>query len=223
MFDKIDYSWYSKLYPEFSKPYFKDLLNFISIERKSRVIYPPDGDIFSCLKLTSFYDVNVVFVGQDPYCNIGQANGLAFSVNQKCKLPGSLVNIYKELYNDLGIKPAKHGNLVKWAQQGVLLLNTVLTVESGNPGSHFNIGWEFFTSAVVKILSDSNKGVIFVLLGKIASEKSDFINGNENIIIHCTHPSPISADKGFFGSRPFSKVNFNLRILMKKQIDWSVD
>ncbi|HIH2763767.1 MAG TPA: uracil-DNA glycosylase [Candidatus Azoamicus sp.] len=219
----IEKSWFLELKSEFEKPYFNSLLNFIEEERKVKSIYPSDDKIFDCFSATPFYKVKIVFIGQDPYCNFGQAHGLAFSVLPGCKIPSSLFNIYKELYNDLGIPPSKNGYLIKWAEQGILLLNASLTVEEGKPGSHFNIGWEVFTNAVVKALSSSGRKIIFVLFGKSAFEKIEAINCNKNLVITAAHPSPMSADKGFFGSRPFSKINFNLKLLKQQQINWCLD
>jgi uracil-DNA glycosylase len=219
----IESSWFLEFKSEFGKPYFNNLLKFIESERKVKNIYPSDDKIFNCFGATPYYKVKIVFIGQDPYCNFGQAHGLSFSVLQGCKLPSSLINIYKELYMDLGVLPSKHGYLMKWASQGILLLNSSLTVEEGKPGSHFNIGWEIFTNNIIKKLSSSGRKIIFVLFGKSAFEKIEFINCNKNIVITSAHPSPISAHKGFFGSRPFSKINFNLKLLKKQQINWCLD
>ncbi|HIH2762815.1 MAG TPA: uracil-DNA glycosylase [Candidatus Azoamicus sp.] len=219
----IEKSWFLELKSEFRKPYFNSLLNFIEAERKVKSIYPSDEKIFDCFNATPFYKVKIVLIGQDPYCNFGQAHGLAFSVLPGCKLPSSLVNIYKELYSDLGIFPSKNGYLIKWAEQGVLLLNASLTVEEGTPGSHFNIGWEVFTNSVIKTLSSSGRKIIFVLFGKSAFEKIEIINCNKNLVITSAHPSPMSANKGFFGSRPFSKINFSLKLLKQQQINWCLD
>lgn len=222
MINNMDSSWSYILRSEFSKPYFINLIDFIKDERKNKCIYPPDELLFSSLKLTSFNDVKVVILGQDPYCNVGQANGLAFSVPLNFSLPPTLINIYKELFNDLGIKNSFNGDLSKWARQGVLLINSILTVEAKKPGSHFNIGWEFFTNRIIEILSESGRNIIFVLWGKSAIEKMDFISYEKNIVFTSSHPSPVSSDKGFFGSRPFSRINFNLRFLMKSEIDWRI-
>lgn len=218
----IDNSWYDKIKNEFNKPYFINLLDFLEKERFNKIIYPANSEIFSCFRLTSFYNVKVVILGQDPYCNYDQANGLAFSVSCGNKLPPTLINIYKELYSDLGIKNFLNGDLSNWAKQGVLLLNSFLTVEQNKPGSHSNIGWEFFTNFIIKLLSDADKNIIFVLWGKSAYDKIDLIDYKTNIILTSSHPSPISANKGFFGSRPFSKINFNLKMLIKKEIDWRI-
>lgn len=219
----LDSSWLLELNSEFDKPYFNSLLKFIEGERRYKSVYPSNDDVFASLNITPFYSVKVVILGQDPYCNFGQAHGLSFSVLPGCKPPSSLINIYKELYDDLGILPSKNGHLIKWATQGILLLNTVLTVEEGKPGSHFNLGWEFFTSSVIRRLSSSNENIIFVLWGKSACEKIELIDCSKNIVLTAAHPSPMSANKGFFGSRPFSKINFNLRLLKKRQINWFLD
>ncbi|CAB3976313.1 uracil-DNA glycosylase [Candidatus Azoamicus ciliaticola] len=219
----IESSWFLELKSEFSKPYFNNLLKFVESERKVKNIYPSDDNIFNCLNAAPYYKVRIVLIGQDPYCNFGQAHGLAFSVLPQCKLPSSLMNIYKELYMDLGVLPAKHGYLMKWANQGILLLNSSLTVEEGKPGSHFNIGWEVFTNNIIKKISSSGRKIIFVLFGKSAFEKIEFINCTKNIVITSAHPSPMSANKGFFGSRPFSKINFNLKLLKRQQINWCLD
>lgn len=219
----IEYSWNLELKTEISKPYFNMLLNFIEKERKIKNIYPSADNLFYCFRTTPFYRVKVVILGQDPYCNFGQAHGLSFSVLPGCKLPGSLLNIYKELHNDLGVSQSKVGTLTYWARQGILLLNTVLTVEEGKPGSHFNIGWEIFTNSIIRRLSDANRNIIFVLWGKSAFEKSELIDCSTNIVITSAHPSPMSANKGFFGSRPFSRINFNLKLLKRRQINWHLD
>lgn len=223
LFFMIENSWFLELKSEFSKSYFNNLLKFIEVERKVKNIYPSDDKIFNCFSATPYHKVRIVFIGQDPYCKFGQAHGLSFSVLPECKLPSSLINIYKELYTDLGVFPAKHGYLMNWANQGILLLNSVLTVEDGKPGSHFNIGWEIFTNNIIRKLSSSGKKIIFVLFGKSAFEKTEFINCNKNIVITSAHPSSMSANKGFFGSRPFSKINYNLKLLKRQQINWCLD
>lgn len=223
VFGLIEKSWICRFQHEISKAYFNNLCDFIKIERESKIIYPVDDLIFNCFNITSFYDVKVVILGQDPYCGAGQAHGLAFSVMLKGVLPKSLINIYKELQTDLGISSSKSGDLTKWAKQGVLLLNSVLTVEHGKPGSHFNFGWEIFTDFVISLLSMSNRNVIFVLLGKSAFDKIGLINLERNLVIVSSHPSDISVKKGFFGSRLFSKININLKLFGKSEIDWRLD
>ncbi len=222
MFKLTEKSWAYKLHNEFLKNYFKDLYQFVNLRRESKIIYPSNDEVFFCFNVLPFDKVRVVIIGQDPYCNHGQAHGLAFS-SFSGSLPGSLLNIYKELFDDLGLRPSKYGNLINWARQGVLLLNTVLTVEAGSPGSHFNIGWEFFTNFVIKLLSESERSVIFLLWGRSAFEKSEFINIDKNIVFTAAHPSPMSAKNGFFGSRHFSKVNFSLKMLKEKEINWFLD
>jgi len=185
-------------------------------------IYPPKEQIFRALKLTPFENIKVVILGQDPYHGEGQANGLAFSVNKGIKVPPSLRNIYKELESDLNIKSPLHGDLTSWAKQGVLLLNSVLTVEKDNPGSHKNIGWEEYTDSLIKEISDKKKNIVFILWGKYAESKKSLIDEKKHFIISSPHPSPFSARKGFFGSKPFSRTNSYLKIKGKKEIDWSI-
>lgn len=221
---KIEESWKSRLIDEFHQPYFEELKNFIVQERnQGRIIYPPGSDIFNAFHFTPFDQVKVVIIGQDPYHGQGQAHGLAFSVNGKKTLPPSLRNIFKELQNDLNLKIPNHGNLTKWAKQGVLLLNATLTVQEGNAGSHQNKGWENFTDAVIKRISAQKKGVVFLLWGKFAQAKEELIDPEKHFILKAAHPSPFSADRGFFGCRHFSKANE----LLKKQgiapIDWSLE
>lgn len=208
---------------EFKKFYMINLYSFLNKEFKTKIIYPKFDDIFNCFKITPFDRVRVVILGQDPYCGENQAHGLAFSVLPGCSLPDSLVNIYKELYDDLGIVIKKRGCLTKWAEQGVLLLNSSLTVESGKPGSHANIGWEFFTNKVIKILSARDRKIIFVLWGKDALSKQEFIDVKKHSLISSSHPSSKSAFKGFFGSRPFSKINMHLKLMEEKLIDWNLE
>jgi len=215
--------WYSQLSVEFNKLYMCKLYNFLCKERQNKIIYPASNDVFNCFKITPFDKVKVVILGQDPYCGENQAHGLSFSVLPGCQLPSSLINIYKELYDDLGILVKKNGCLVYWAEQGVLLLNSILTVEHGKPGSHAELGWEIFTNKVVKLLSDCDKKIIFVLWGKHALLKYDLINFNKNFLIVSSHPSSKSAYKGFFGSRPFSKINMYLKIMGEKLIDWNLN
>lgn len=217
----INKDWFKILEEEFKKPYMINLLDFIKNNKK--VIYPKKNDIFFCLNATPLNKIKVIIIGQDPYCFKNQANGLAFSVPENEQIPPSLKNIFKELYDDTGIKIIKNGYLLKWAEQGVLLLNNVLTVEEGKPGSHNNIGWEIFTDKIISFLSNLKKKYIFILLGKQAFEKNKIINQNKNIIIHASHPSEKSAKISFFGSRIFSKINFNLKIENEKIIDWKIE
>lgn len=185
-------------------------------------IYPPKELIFRALELTPFENIKVVILGQDPYHGEGEANGLAFSVNKGVKLPPSLRNIYEELKSDMGIKIPNHGDLTSWAKQGVLLLNSVLTVEKDKPASHRNIGWEEYTDSIIKKISDKKENIVFILWGKYAQSKKDFIDERKYLVISSPHPSPFSANKGFFGSKPFSKTNTYLKSKGKKEIDWRI-
>lgn len=184
--------------------------------------FPPKSQIFRALELTPMEKIKVVILGQDPYHGEGEANGLAFSVNKDIKIPPSLKNIYKELENDLGIKPPSHGDLTSWANQGILLLNSVLTVEKDKPGSHRNIGWQEYTDSLIKKISESKQHVVFILWGKYAQQKKSLIDTSKHLLIESPHPSPFSARKGFFGSKPFSKTNAYLTQHNLKKIDWSV-
>jgi len=194
------------------------LLDFIKKEKK--IIYPFFDDIFYCFKVTPFDNVNVVILGQDPYCFEKQAHGLSFSVPEGIALPSSLKNIYKELNDDLGIPISNNGCLLNWSYQGVLLLNIALTVEKGKPGSHLDIGWEIFTDKVIKLLSESKKKIIFVLWGKHALSKQNLIDLKKNFIISSSHPSGKSSFISFFGSRPFSKINMHLKLMNESLINW---
>ncbi len=185
-------------------------------------IYPPKELIFRALELTPFENIKVVILGQDPYHGEGEANGLAFSVNKGVKLPPSLRNIYEELKSDMGIKIPNHGDLTSWAKQGVLLLNSVLTVEKDKPASHRNIGWEEYTDSIIKKISDKKENIVFILWGKYAQSKKAFIDERKHLVISSPHPSPFSANKGFFGSKPFSKTNTYLKSKGKKEIDWRI-
>jgi uracil-DNA glycosylase len=184
--------------------------------------YPPTQDIFKALKLTPFERIKAVILGQDPYHGKNQANGLAFSVNYDVKIPPSLRNIYKELNNDLGIQPPEHGDLTKWAKEGVLLLNSILTVEPHKPASHRNIGWEEYTDEIIRVINNKKKNVVFMLWGNYAQEKGKYINRNKHLVIESSHPSPFSARKGFFGSKPFSRCNTYLKKNGIKNIDWEI-
>ncbi|WP_265455642.1 uracil-DNA glycosylase [Enterococcus sp. HY326] len=218
----IDNSWQEILAEEFQKPYYQQLRQFLKQEYQSQTIYPDMYHIYEALELTPYEKVKVVMLGQDPYHGPNQAHGLAFSVQPGVKIPPSLVNIYKELQNDLGIEPAKHGNLVAWAKQGVLLLNTVLTVRNGQANSHRNHGWEELTNAIIEKLNEREKPLVFILWGKPAQEKAKMIDGNRHIILMAPHPSPLSAYRGFFGSKPFSKTNQALIALGETPIDWQL-
>ncbi|MDD8048879.1 MAG: uracil-DNA glycosylase [Thomasclavelia sp.] len=206
---------------EKSKDYYNSLHSFVENEYNSKVIYPPKNEIFRALNLCSFEDVKVVILGQDPYHEKGQANGLAFSVTKNTKIPPSLVNIYKELHDDLGIKIPNNGDLTPWAKQGVLLLNNVLTVEEGKANSHKGKGWEEFTLNIVKALNEREKPLVFILWGANAIAKKQYIS-SRHLVLTSVHPSPLSAYRGFFGSKPFSKTNEFLKKNGIKEIDWSI-
>ena len=214
--------WDKVLDHEYHEEYFKKIIAFINQAYKEREIFPPKSRILRALSLTDYDDVRVVILGQDPYHGVGEANGLAFAVSDGVKLPPSLRNIYKELYNDLGIEPASVGNLECWAKEGVLLLNAVLTVEKDKPASHKFLGWENFTDAIIKSLNDKDTPVVFILWGKFARSKKSLITNPKHYVIESAHPSPFSANYGFFGSKPFSKTNEFLKKNHLKEIDWHV-
>lgn len=218
----IENSWKQVLSEEFRSEYFFKLKEFIIREKKKYKIYPPGSEIFSAFNYTLFDKVKVVILGQDPYHGKGQANGLCFSVKDGIAKPPSLKNIFKELQNDLGYPIPVSGNMEKWAQQGVLLLNATLTVRAGQAGSHQNRGWENFTDAVIKILSEKKENLIFILWGAFAQAKEKIIDTSKHYIIKSAHPSPFSADRGFFGSHPFSRTNEFLKNAGVKEIDWSL-
>ncbi len=204
---KIEPSWKKVLAEEFDKPYFKNLTQFVRQAYTDSTVYPPPSKIFAAFNHTPFDKVSVVILGQDPYHGANQANGLSFSVSEGIKTPPSLVNIYKELKSDLGIEVNPSGNLERWAEQGVLLLNATLTVSAGTPGSHQKKGWEEFTDAVVEAMNNQREHLVFILWGAYAQKKGARIDGTRHKIISSAHPSPFSADHGFFGSKPFSKTN----------------
>ena len=216
----IDNSWKNKLDVEFQKPYFLNLVSFLKKEYSSQKIYPPGPLIFNAFNQCKFDDVKVVILGQDPYHGFGQAHGLSFSVPDNTSIPRSLQNIFKEILFDLNIKPADSGNLLRWAQQGVLLLNSILTVRKEKPGSHKMQGWEIFTDAVIELLSKEKKNIVFILWGAYAYKKGSKIDRVSHLVIESAHPSPFSADKGFFGSKPFSKCNDYLIFHKKGPIQW---
>lgn len=218
----IDSSWKTVLVDEFTKNYFTELRNKVRIEYKSNVIYPHPTKIFNAFSLTPFNKVKVVVIGQDPYHGENQAHGLSFSVENGVKIPPSLNNIFKELKSDLKINLPKSGNLSSWAEQGVLMLNSVLTVRSGVANSHKNIGWEIFTENVISIISSQLSNIVFILWGKQAQEKIKIIDTKKHLILKSAHPSPLSAYNGFFGCKHFSKCNAYLKKSNKKQIDWSL-
>lgn len=214
---KIETSWKEILTDEFKKPYFKQIAGHLKTEKaQGKTIYPPGPQIFHAFEATPFDRVKVVILGQDPYHGPAQAHGLSFSVQKGVPPPPSLINIFKELHDDVGVPIPKHGHLEKWARQGVLLLNASLTVRGGEPMSHSRLGWEKFTNTVIEKISDLKENVVFVLWGKFAQEKQSLINEQKHYIIKSAHPSPLSAKNGFFGSRPFSKIN---NYLVKKGID----
>ena len=219
---RIEESWKNVLMDEFSQPYFLSLKQFLVAEKKQFSIYPPGSQIFAAFDMTPYDSVNVVILGQDPYHGTGQAHGLCFSVPPGIKAPPSLVNIFKEIQNDLGTPIPSHGNLSGWARQGILLLNATLTVRANQPGSHQNKGWEFFTDSVIKMLSDTREGLIFLLWGKFAQAKEDLIDTTRHHVLKAAHPSPYSASAGFFGCRHFSKTNQILREQGKQEINWTL-
>ena len=211
--------WDAVLKEEYEKNYFKNIAMFINKEYKEKIVYPPKIDILRALKLTDYNDVKVVILGQDPYHGENEANGLSFSVNEGIKLPPSLKNIYKELYDDLGITKTT-GDLTSWANQGVLLLNSVLTVLKDTPTSHSKIGWQEYTDAIIRKLNEREKTIVFILWGNYARSKKNLITNKRHYIIESHHPSPFSANSGFFGSRPFSKTNEFLKKNNIKEIEW---
>ena len=219
----ISSDWAEKLSQEFTKPYFVRLISYISEEEENFNVYPEKEIRFEALHKTSFKNTRVVIIGQDPYHAINQANGLAFSVNNGSPIPPSLKNIFIELESDLGISISKFGSLKGWAKQGVLLLNTCLTVEESKPGSHQNIGWEKFTDEIINQISLQGS-MVFILWGAKAQEKESIIkNHDKNLIIKSAHPSPFSARRGFFGTKPFSRTNHFLKENGKKEINWNLD
>ncbi|MBB3700186.1 uracil-DNA glycosylase [Flammeovirga yaeyamensis] len=217
---KISSSWKDKLQEEFDKPYFEELVTFVKAEYASKEIFPPASQIFNAFDRCKFDDIKVVIIGQDPYHDVNQAHGLCFSVNDGVKIPPSLRNIFKEINNDLGIEPPTSGNLERWADQGVLLLNATLTVEAHKAGSHQKKGWEEFTSAVIKKVSDECEGVVFLLWGSYAQKKGEVIDETRHKVFKSVHPSPLSASRGFFGNHQFSNTNAYLKQNGKTEIQW---
>jgi len=221
---KMEESWKKALEEEFSKSYFQQAVTFIKTEKsQGKTIYPPGPLIFNAFNTTPYDSVKVVLLGQDPYHGYGQAHGLSFSVPDGVAPPPSLINIFKELHNDIGVPIPKTGNLTKWALQGVMLLNAVLTVRANEPASHAKIGWMEFTNAVISKISAEKKGVVFLLWGKFAQEKQLLIDETKHHVLKAAHPSPFSADKGFFGCRHFSKTNNYLVKEGKHPIDWLIE
>lgn len=217
---EIEHSWKEKLQSEFEKPYFKTLTNFIKEEYRTQQIFPPANLIFNAFNKCLFHEVKVVIIGQDPYHNIDQANGLSFSVNDGVRIPPSLLNIYKEIKQDLGKTIPNSGNLERWSHQGVLLLNATLTVRAHNAASHQRKGWEQFTDAVIDILSMECNNIVFILWGNYAQQKGKSIDANRHLVLKSAHPSPLSAHRGFFGSKHFSITNEYLIEHGKQPIDW---
>jgi uracil-DNA glycosylase len=217
---KIASAWKALLNEEFEKPYFRQLADFVRNEYKTQTVYPRGSDIFRAFDCCDFSDIRVVVIGQDPYHGPGQANGLCFSVHDGIRFPPSLVNIFKEIRDDLGKPIPASGDLSRWARQGVLLLNATLTVRANTPGSHQNKGWETFTDAVIKKISDEKEGVVFLLWGAYAQKKGEVIDRNKHLVLMSAHPSPFSADRGFFGCKHFSKANAYLKSKGKGEIDW---
>ncbi len=217
---KIAPSWKEGLKAEFEKPYFIELINFVKEEYRTQTVFPPGKEIFRAFDCADFDKVKVVIIGQDPYHGPGQANGLCFSVRDGVPMPPSLKNIFKEIQSDLGKPFPKNGDLERWANQGVLLLNATLTVRSSTPGSHQNKGWEQFTDAVIKEISDKKNNVVFLLWGAYAQKKGEIIDRSRHLVLMSAHPSPFSADRGFFGNKHFSKANEYLKSKGLKEIDW---
>ena len=218
----IGNDWDIVLKDEFEKDYFKKLIEFIKKEYYEKTIYPKQTEIFKAFKNTSYENTKVVILGQDPYHGENQAEGLSFSVKEGVKMPPSLKNIFKELNDDLGCEIPTHGSLVKWSEEGVLLLNTVLTVEKDKAASHKNLGWEIFTDEVIRKLNEKNTPIVFILWGNFAKSKKSLITNRIHYVIESNHPSPFSAHKGFFGSKPFSKTNNFLIKNGLKPIDWQI-
>lgn len=219
----IEQSWKDLLRPEFEKPYFKELTDFVRSEYKSKKIYPPPAEIFEAFNRAPFDKVRVVILGQDPYHGAGQAHGLCFSVQHGVRLPPSLQNIFKEIHADTGEKIPASGNLEHWADQGVLLLNATLTVEASKAGSHQHKGWEEFTDTVIHALADKKEHLVFMLWGAYAQKKGTFIDRKKHLVLEAPHPSPFSADRGFFGCKHFSQTNAYLFAHGHDPIAWTRD
>lgn len=219
----ISGDWYEALKGEFKKPYYKQLFDTVTKEYQTRQIFPPANDIFNAFHYTPLKNVKVVIFGQDPYHNYGQAHGLCFSVQKGVQVPPSLVNIYKELQDDLGCTIPSHGCLTKWAEQGVLMLNTVLTVRAHEANSHKGIGWEEFTDAAIRVLNEQDRPMVFILWGAPAQRKEKMLNNPQHLILKAPHPSPLSSYRGFFGSKPFSQTNAFLKAHGVEPIDWQIE
>jgi uracil-DNA glycosylase len=218
----IPESWHAHLDAEINTPYFQQLAQFVDAERQNYTVFPPETDVFSSLRITPYEHVNVLLLGQDPYHDNNQAHGLCFSVRPGIKAPPSLVNMYKEAHDDVGFRIPNNGYLVPWAQQGILMLNAVLTVRAHTPNSHKNRGWETFTDAVIRAVNAKESPVVFVLWGGYAQKKANLIDTKKHIIIQSAHPSPLSARNGFFGSKPFSGINTALRKSGHPEIEWQL-
>lgn len=214
--------WNPILRGEFAKPYWPTLQQFVAAERANGPVFPPHEEVFAALHLTSYADTKVMILGQDPYHGPGQAHGLCFSVKRGVRVPPSLANMYKELATDVGIVPPAHGNLEAWARQGVLLLNTTMTVRSGAAASHQGQGWETFTDEVIRAVSAKDETVVFILWGAHARKKKALIDSGRHVVLEAPHPSPLSAHRGFFGSAPFSKANEALVAARREPIDWQL-
>ena len=217
---KLPQEWLQLLRDEFTQPYFYDLKSFLLQEKRAYRVYPKGKDIFNAFYLTSFQDIKVVILGQDPYHGANQAHGLAFSVQEGVAHPPSLQNIFKELHDDIGCEMRANGNLDAWAKQGVFLLNTVLSVRANSANSHRGVGWERFTDRVIATISEKREHVVFILWGRPAQQKISLIDGEKHLVIASPHPSPLSAYRGFFGSRPFSRANDYLTAHAKTPIEW---
>lgn len=219
----IGNDWDTLLQSEYEKPYFKKMTSFLTEEYKKKIIYPKQSEIFKAFCLTPYQDVKVVILGQDPYHGVGQAEGLSFSVPDGIRKPPSLINIFKELKDDLGIDPPASGSLVSWGKEGVLLLNSILTVEKDMAASHSKIGWEEFTDQVIQLVNEKTSPVVFILWGSFARSKKKYITNPIHYVIESAHPSPLSAFNGFFGSKPFSKTNAFFRSKGLPEINWKID
>ena len=219
----FDNDWQDLLQEEFEKSYYQNLRKYLIKEYSTKIIYPDKYDIFNALKFTSYSDVKVVILGQDPYHGPNQAHGLSFSVKKGVKIPPSLVNIYKELQDDIGCYIPNNGYLESWTKQGVLLLNTVLTVRAHEANSHRNIGWEIFTDKIISLLNDRTDPIVFILWGNPSIAKTKLITNRQHFIITSPHPSPLSAYRGFLGSKPFSKTNEFLKSINKEPINWQIE
>lgn len=219
----ISNDWLEPIQGEFRKPYYKKLYETVKMEYSTKIVYPEPDDIFNAFAFTPLSKVKVVILGQDPYHEPGQAHGLCFSVKPEVTVPPSLVNIYQELHEDCGCYIPNNGYLKKWADQGVMLLNTVLTVRAHAANSHRNIGWEEFTDAAIRVLNEQDRPMVFILWGKPAQSKKAMLNNPKHLILEAPHPSPLSAYRGFFGSRPFSKTNKFLTEQGMEPVDWQIE